>query len=87
MISKQGRWYVWDSRGGTRCRPQAYQPVNFDLQRNLDEWRAWPGSTITGSIESGRMTYRHGSILVELWREDQPNPTPYTVCDNPDDWR
>jgi hypothetical protein len=85
---KQETWYVWDSRGGLRARSENIQLVNFDLEKNLASWRRLQrhrkGISITGSIASGRMTYKDGLITCEFWREDKPNPTPYTVCDNPD---
>jgi hypothetical protein len=86
LADKQGNWFIWDSRGGTRARSKAIQPVNFDLQVNHDEWVRLFGSRvkITGSIESGRMTYEMGTTTCEFWREDMPNPTPYTKVDNPD---
>ena len=83
-MAKQEKWYVWDSRGGSRNRPTYFQTVNFDLEENVKEWKKMRSATVTGSIESGRLTYRDGVITCELWREDQPNPTPYTKCDNPD---
>ena len=82
---KKEVWFVWDSRGGLRHRPQAYQLVNFSLKKNLDDWRMFePGATITGSIESGRITIKNNSTVIEFWREDKPNPTPDTQVDNPD---
>jgi hypothetical protein len=85
---KQATWYVWDSRGGLRARSKNIQLVNFDLEKNHAAWASMrPRVKITGSIESGRMTYTDGPITVEFWREDKPNPTPYTVCDNPDEIR
>lgn len=83
-MSKQGVWYAWDSRGGERSHPRSIQLVNFDLEKNRAAWSALDGVTITGSIESGRMTYKTGGVRVEFWREDKPNPTHFTEVDNPD---
>jgi hypothetical protein len=84
VVAKQGLWYVWDSRGGTRAHTECIQIVNFDLQKNLAAWSTNKKARITGSIESGRMTYEVDHIVVEFWREDKPNPTPYTRIENPD---
>ena len=78
------KWYVWDSRGGTYVRPDLYQIVNFDLEKNLATWREVGWATITGAIDEGRITIKEGSTTIEFWREDQPNPTSYTEMANPD---
>jgi hypothetical protein len=80
---KQGKWWAWDSRGGITNQPHTIQLVNFDLALNLAAWER-SGAQIIGSIESGRLTYISDDIHIELWREDQPNPTPYTKVINPD---
>lgn len=82
-MSKQEQWFVWDNRGGIHVQTTHCQTVNFDLEKNRAAWEKM-GAKITGSIESGRMTYKQGYVVVEFWREDKPNPTPYTIFDNPD---
>lgn len=86
---KQGDWWIWDSHGGIHALKDHIQAVNFDLEANLAEWqklkRRSGSISITGSIESGRLTYREGGgRVVEFWRDDLPNPTPYTAIANPD---